>query len=94
MSGLPVDPARLRRQFPELTDEDIDAFETITRRILEQKGPAERTRVTRTVMETARAARVKTGSGATLTDEEGLALRYLVAVGKMQGRGPGPAGTH
>jgi hypothetical protein len=86
VSGLPVDPARLRQQFPELTDEDIDAFETVTRRILEQKGPVERGRVTRTIMETGRAARAKNARGDALNGEERLALTYLGAVGKMQGR--------
>ena len=86
MNDLPVDRARLKRQFPELTDGDLDAYETVSRRILEKKDPADRGRVTRTVMEMARAARTKTGPGDTLTEEERLAVRYLAAVGKMQGR--------
>jgi hypothetical protein len=86
MSGLPVDPARLRLQFPELTDGDIEAFETVTRRILEQKGPAERGRVTREVMETARLAREKAGAGGLLTEAERLAMTYVDALEKMQGR--------
>ena len=86
MNDLPVDRARLKSQFPELTDSDLDAYETVTRRILEKKGPAERGQVTRTVMEVARSARAKTGSGGTPTEEERLALSYLAAVGKMQGR--------
>ena len=86
MNDLPVDRARLKRQFPDLTDGDLDAFETVTRRILEKKDPAERGRVTRTVMEMARSARAKTGSGGMLTEEERLAVSYLAAVGKMQGR--------
>jgi hypothetical protein len=94
MSDLPVDPARLRRQFPQLTDDDIAAYEAVTRRILEQKGKAERGRVTREVMETARSARAKAGGGAALTDAERQALRYLEAVEKMQGGAAGPAGTH
>lgn len=86
MSGLPVDPARLRQQFPELTDADVEAFETVTRRILEQEGPAERGRVTRGILETARAARAKAGSGDALTEAERLAMRYVDALEKMQGR--------
>jgi len=78
---LPVDRERLRRQFPDLTDADLDAYETVTRQILESKGPAERGRVTRNIMETARSAKGKSGA---LTDAERLALRYLAAVGKMQ----------
>ena len=85
MSDLPVDRARLKSQFPQLTDTDIEAYETVTRRILEKKGPEERARLTRTVLETARSARAKAGTGAMLTDEERLALTYLGAVEKMQG---------
>lgn len=85
MSDLPVDPERLKRQFPQLTDADIEAYGTVTRRILEKKGPAERSKLTREIMETARAARVKAGTGNALTEAEGLALRYLDAVEKMQG---------
>jgi hypothetical protein len=86
MGDLPVDRARLKRQFPELTDADLEAYETVTQRILEKKGPAERGRLTRGVMETARSARAKDGAGGALTGEERLALRYLDAVEKMQGR--------
>jgi hypothetical protein len=84
--NLPVDRARLKRQFPEVTDADLEAYETVTRRILEKKGPAERGRLTRSVMETARSARAKAGAGGALTGEERLALTYLDAVEKMQGR--------
>lgn len=84
MTGLPVDPARLRKQFPQLSDDDIAAYEKVTRRILESKGPAERGRVTREILETARSARKKAATGAALTDAESLALRYLGAVEKMQ----------
>ena len=86
MSDLPVDRARLKRQFPELTDADLEAYETVTRRILEKKGPEERGKVTRDIMETAKSAREKAGAGDQLTEAERLALRYLGAVGKMQGR--------
>ena len=85
MNDLPVDRARLKRQFPDLTDADLEAYETLTRRILEKKGPAERGRLTRTVIETAHAARAKATAGAALTGEERLALTYLDAVEKMQG---------
>jgi hypothetical protein len=85
MNDLPVERARLKRQFPELTDADLEAYETVTRRILEKKGAAERGRHTRTIMEMGRSARGKAGSGTTLTDEERLALTYLDAVEKMQG---------
>jgi peptide subunit release factor 1 (eRF1) len=85
MSDLPVDRARLKRQFPELTDADLEAYETITLRILEKKAPAERAKLTRDVMETARTARTKASAGSELTERERQALRYLDAVDKMQG---------
>ena len=73
---------RLRRQFPALDAEDIDAYVAVTRRILATPGPADRARITRDVLARGRAAR-----SATPTDDEGrLALRYLAAVEKMQGR--------
>ena len=90
---LPVDPDRLRRQFPQLTDADIEAYETVTRNILDKKRLAERGRATREIMEMARSAREKAEAGDTLTEAEGLARRYLDAVEKMQGRTSGPAGT-
>jgi hypothetical protein len=31
MSDLPVDPERMRRQFPALTDADLEAYVTVTR---------------------------------------------------------------
>ena len=85
MSDLPVERARLKKQFPELTDADIHAYETVTQRILSQRGPAERGRVTRAVLETGRSAKAKAATGATLTEDERQALSYLDAVGKMQG---------
>jgi hypothetical protein len=85
MSDLPVDPERLRKQFPQLTDEDIEAYVNVTRRILEKRGPAERGKLTRDIMDTARAARAKSSAGTELTERERQALRYLEAVEKMQG---------
>ena len=85
MSELPVERERLKRQFPGLTDGDIEAYETVTQRILSQKTPADRARVTRVLLETARAARARAASGGSLTDEDRLAVRYLDAVEKMQG---------
>ena len=85
MTDLPVDPERLKKQFPQLTDADVQAYEAITRRILEKKGPAERGKLTRDIMETARTARAKSGAGGELTERERQALRYLNAVEKMQG---------
>ena len=84
-NDLPVDPERLRKQFPQLTNEDIEAYAGITRRILEKKDAAERGKLTRDIMETARTARAKSKAGTELTERERQALRYLDAVEKMQG---------
>lgn len=85
MSDLPVDRERLKRQFPALTDGDLEAYVTVTQRILSQRSPADRGRVTRTILEAARGARGRAASGGSLADDERLAVRYLEAVEKMQG---------
>lgn len=54
----------------------------MTRRILSAAAPADRARITRETLARGRAARVK----APLDDDDRLALRYLTAVDKMQGR--------
>jgi hypothetical protein len=78
---LPVDVERLRRQFPALTDDDVDAYVTVTRRIL--SAPlADRARVTRETLARGRAA----GGASARDDDDRLALRYVAAVEKMQGR--------
>lgn len=82
MKPLPVDPGRLRRQFPELSEEDLDAYATITRRLL--RSPASRGRALREVMQLAAAARDKQAAGAGLSRDEALCLRYRLAVEKMQ----------
>ncbi len=73
---------RLRRQFPSLTDEDIDAYVAVTRRILSTLDPADRARITRETLARGRAAR----DAPPRDDEERLAVRYVAAVEKMQGR--------
>jgi hypothetical protein len=83
---LPVDPARLRRQFPDLTDGDIAAFEEVTRKILAEANPEARARVTREIVTRGREAAARAATGATLSNEETLAVRYLAAVEKMQSR--------
>lgn len=83
---LPVDPARLRKQFPDLTEGDIAAFEEVTRRILSEPRHAERAKLTRTFLAQGKAARERSAAGMTLSAEEFLAARYLAAVEKMQGR--------
>ena len=79
---LPVDVERLRRQFPALTSDDLDAYVAVTRRILSRPDPTDRARITREVLARARAVR----SGAPRDDDDRLALRYLASVEKMQGR--------
>ena len=85
MTNLPVDRDRLKKQFPELTDADLQAYETVTQRILGNRNPMERAKVTRAVLETGRAAKAKAETGGMLTEDERQALSYLDAVGKMQG---------
>lgn len=83
---LPVDPARLRQQFPELTDGDIQAYEEVTRRILSERRPEARAKLTRRIVGEGRQARQRAAAGAALSADESLAVRYLGAVEKMQGR--------
>jgi hypothetical protein len=85
---LPVDPARLRARFPELTDSDVEAYAEVTRRILDQKGEKDRSKVARQFIVQGRQAREGAAAGTTLSDDESLAARYLAAVEKMQGRTP------
>jgi hypothetical protein len=82
--SLPVDPERLRRQFPDLTAEDVQAYEEVTRRILDEPSPDRRARLTRDTLARGRQARDKQAAGATLTEAEALDLRYLQSVAKMQ----------
>ena len=81
---LPVDPERLRQQFPSLTDDDLAAFEEVTRRIL--ADPRARGRVLAETMTLAQRAREKQAQEIPLEPEERLALAYASALGKMQGR--------
>ena len=81
---LPVDPARLRQQFPELTDGDMEAFEEVTRKILGEPRIAARAKLTRQIVAEGRQARARAAAGAALSADESLAARYVVAVEKMQ----------
>jgi len=83
---LPVDPERLRREFPALTPEDVEAYVEVTRRIL-GAAPAARPRVTREALDGGRRAREKTARGEVLEAGEAVLARYLDAVGKMQRKG-------
>lgn len=84
--SLPVDPERLRRQFPSLTDADLAAYEEVTRRIL--ADPRSRGRVLAETMALAQRAREKRAAAedASLEPEERLALSYADAIGKMQAK--------
>ncbi len=82
--SLPVDPDRLKRQFPDLTVEDLAAYTEVTRRILGERSPDERARLIRDTLARGRQAREKQATGAALTAAEALDLRYLQAVAKMQ----------
>lgn len=82
---LPVDPERLRRQFPGLTAEDLAAYTEVTRRVLAEASPDKRARLLRDTLARGRQARDKRSSGAALSEVESLDLRYVQAVEKMQG---------
>lgn len=85
--ALPVDPERLRREFPALTPEDVEAYVQVTRRIL-GAPPADRPRVTREALDGARRARDKAARGEPLEPGEALLALYLDAMAKMQRKGP------
>jgi hypothetical protein len=80
--ALPVDPERLRRQFPSLDDGDLGAFAEVTRRIL--ADPMARARVLAEVMSAAARASEKQAGGVELEPDERTALAYVAALRKMQ----------
>ena len=82
--GLPVDPERLRQQFPALTDQDLAAYAVVTQTVL--ADPAARGKSMAALMALARGARDKAAAGQALTRDEDLAVGYLSAVEKMQER--------
>jgi hypothetical protein len=85
MTGsLPVDPERLRRQFPDLTADDLAAYTEVTGRILAEESPDKRARLLRDTLARGRQSREKQAGGAALTASEALDQRYLQAVEKMQ----------
>ena len=81
--SLPVDPERLRREFPELSDDDLAAYVEVTKRIL-AAGSKDRGRLTREAVEGGRSAQETAASGGKLSAEQSLWLRYVAAVDKMQ----------
>jgi hypothetical protein len=84
LKSLPVDPERLRKQFPTLTSEDLAAYVEVTGTVL--ADPAARGKNMAALMALARAAREKAAAGQALTAAEERAARYLTAVEKMQAR--------
>lgn len=79
---LPVDPERLRREFPALEDRDLDAWEVVTRRLL--ADPRRRGALLAELVAAAERARQKEASALALDEEERLGLDYLRAMAKMQ----------
>jgi hypothetical protein len=79
---LPVDPERLRKQFPALTDEDLEAYVAVTRRVV--ADPQSKGKILREIMTLAELARERGDAAA--SPAEALAARYLAAVRKMQDR--------
>ncbi len=80
---LPVDPERLPKRFPALTDEDLAAYAEVTRRIL--ADPRRSGHVLAELDALARRAAEKESQGAALEPEERSALAYARALRKMQG---------
>jgi hypothetical protein len=80
--SLPVDPKRLRAEFPDLSDADLEAYVKVTERILGELP--KRAQVTRAILATGEQAQAKEAAGTRLTAEEKLALGYRHAVEKMQ----------
>ncbi len=83
-ASLPVDPARLRRQFPSLSDDDLEAYVAVTRRILGERDAGKRARVTRDFLARGRDRLDRRGPEEPLAGDDGLAARYVLAVEKMQ----------
>ena len=79
---LPVDPERLRKEFPSLTDADLAAYAEVTRSLL--ADPAGRGRRLAELLAAAQRGREKEAASAPLEDDERLALAYVRALEKMQ----------
>jgi hypothetical protein len=82
--SLPVDPERLKAEFPDVSSDDLDAYVQVTKRVL-AAGPKERPKLIRQILDGALDAREKEMQGKALTDQERLWIRYRAAVEKMQG---------
>jgi len=81
---LPVPPERLRQRFPALSDDDLDAYAEVTGRLL--ADPGARGRLLSDTLSAAQRAQEKEAAGLPLPEDEGLALRYVRALAKMQGQ--------
>jgi len=81
---LPVSPEELRRRFPSLTDEELGAWSEVTRRLL--SDPGRRGARLAEVLGAARRAEEKETAASPLDTEETLALCYVRALARMQGR--------
>jgi hypothetical protein len=81
-AGLPVEVERLRSEFPDLTDEELEAYVSVTRRVL--GDPAARAAAMRDVLASARQAQQTVAAGGALGPAEQLLVRYLSALAKMQ----------
>jgi hypothetical protein len=79
---LPVEPDRLRRSFPSLTDEDLAAYGEVTRALLAE--PRSRGRRLAGILTAAQRGREKEAAAAILDDDERLCLAYVRALEKMQ----------
>jgi hypothetical protein len=80
---LPVEPERLRRSFPLLTDEDLSAYSRVTGDLLLAR-PGTRGKKLAEVLAAAQRAREKDPTGALLDEDERLGLAYVRALEKMQ----------
>jgi hypothetical protein len=79
--ALPVDASRLQKAFPTLTPEDLQAYEEVTRRLLEaghERGA---------LLKRLKALGSEAEGTEKPSEEATLALRYLRALAKMQGPG-------
>jgi hypothetical protein len=81
---LPVAPERLRERFPSLTDGDLAAYSEVTRALL--ADPRGRGLRLAEVMAAAQRGREKEAASVPPEDDERLALAYVRALEKMQGR--------
>ena len=81
---LPIEPAELRRRFPSLTDDDLAAYSEVTSALLAE--PRARGRLLTELLAAAQRGREKEAGRAPLEGEERLALAYVRALVKMQGR--------